>query len=149
MTKLGINDRMTDETLELKSEARRAVLRTDPTEVPRLVLIAIDGPSVYLTASFGPMGWLLINTYFITVTNRNVYVHRGPRRKNRPEELLHVIPLDQTDGLVTRVKRGGGWNALYLQFPGNAKPTRLNVSFRVGDEMDRFLKKFPERAVHA
>ncbi|MGW1736320.1 hypothetical protein ACWD8L_33515 [Streptomyces sp. NPDC005133] len=140
---------MTDPKLELKSEARRAVLRIDPTEVPRLVLIGIDGPSQYLMGLFGPMGLLLINTYFITVTNRSVYVHRGPRLKNRPEKLLHVIPLAQADGLVTRVKRGSGWNALYLQFPGNAKPTRLNVSFRLGDEMDRFLKMFPERTVHA
>ncbi|MFE7330804.1 hypothetical protein ACFU8W_38865 [Streptomyces sp. NPDC057565] len=135
--------------LQLKSEARQAVLRADPTEVPRLVLIGIDGPSQYLMGLFAPMSLLLINTYFITVTNRSVYVHRGPRLRNRPENLLHVIPLAQADGLVTRVKRGNAWNALYLQFPGNAKPTRLNISFHLGDEMDRFLKKFPEGAVHA
>ncbi|MFF1840015.1 hypothetical protein ACFVXE_38645 [Streptomyces sp. NPDC058231] len=145
MTKLG----QTDPKLELKSEARRAVLHTDPTEVPRLVLLAVDGPSPYLMGNLGLMGMLLVSTYFITVTNRSIYVHRGPRLNPRPKKLVHVIPLAQTGSLVTRVKRGGSWNALHLQFPGDAKPTRLNISFHSRDEMERFLKRFPERAVHA
>ena len=136
--KLGATDRKSD----LKLEAKRAVLRTDPTEMPRTVLLAIDGYR-YLMLSLGLFGLLLIKTYYITVTDRSIYVHSGPRLKDRPQNLVHVIPRDQAGGLVTRVKRGRNWNALYLQFPGHAKPTRLNISFDSRDDLEDFVKKFP------
>lgn len=145
MVKLG----QTDVKFELKSEARRAVLRADPTEVPRLVLLGIKGPSQFVVGALGLMGLLLIDSYFITVTDRSLYVHRGPRLRNRPEKLVHVIPRARTAGLVTRVKRGKAWNALYLRFPGDKKPTRLNISYLSRDEMERFLVEFPETAVRA
>ncbi|WP_282203998.1 hypothetical protein [Kitasatospora fiedleri] len=132
--------------LDLQSEARRAVLRADPTEAPRLVLLAVDGPSQFLMGFLGPVGLLLMKSYFLTVTERSVYVHRGPRVRNRPEELVHVIPREQADGLVARVRRGRAWNALYLRLPGGAKPTRLNVSFHSRPELEDFLKKFPAPA---
>jgi hypothetical protein len=124
-------------------------VRADPNEVPRTVLLAIDGPSQYLMGGLGLFGMLMIKSYFLTVTDRSIYVHSGPRLKNRPQNLVHVIPRDQAVGLVTRVKRGRTWNALYLQFPGNAKPTRLNVSFHSRDDLEDFLKKFPVRTEQA
>ncbi|WP_329133922.1 hypothetical protein OG552_17370 [Streptomyces sp. NBC_01476] len=144
-TKLGATDRKS----ELKSEARQAVLRTDPTERPRLVLLAIDGPSPYFMGALGLFGIFLIKTSFITVTDRSIYVHRGLRVKNRPQNLVHVIPRDQAGGLVTRVKLGRNWNALFLQFAGDAKPTRLNVAYPSRGELEDFLKKFPLGAVRA
>jgi hypothetical protein len=97
----------------------------------------------------GPLGILLVKTYFITVTNRSVYIHSGPRVRNSPEKLVHVIPRSQAKGLVARVKRGSLWNALFLQFPGDAKPTRVNISHHSRSDMDSFLEKFPEVAVGA
>ncbi|MEV7211739.1 hypothetical protein AB0O31_01405 [Kitasatospora cineracea] len=129
--------------LELKSAARQAVLRADPTEVPRSVLVAVSGPNQFLAGFLGPVGLLLVKTYFLTVTDRSVYVHRGPRTVNLPEELVHVIPRDRAAGLVAGVRLGRSWNALHLRFPGSAKPTRLNVSFHSRPELDDFLKKFP------
>ncbi|MGW2277994.1 hypothetical protein [Streptomyces sp. NPDC001770] len=131
---------------ELKSEVRRAVLRADPTEVPRLVLIGVSGAGQYVMAGLGLLGLLLIDSYFLTVTDRSIFVHRGPRLKNRPEKLVHVIPRAQSAGLVTRVKRGKTWNVLCLRFPGDKKPTRLNVSYYSRDELERFLNDFPEGA---
>ncbi|MFD6420805.1 hypothetical protein [Streptomyces sp. NPDC060198] len=138
-----------DVKFELKSEARRAVLRVDPTEKPGLVLLGTRGPAALAVGALGPMGLLLIYTYFITVADRSLYVHRGPRLRNRPEELVHVIPRDQTGGLVARVKRGKARNALYLRLPGKARPTRLNVSYHSRDELERFLREFPEGGVRA
>ncbi|MCX5401066.1 hypothetical protein [Streptomyces sp. NBC_00102] len=139
----------TDVKFELKSKARRAVLNADPTEVPGLVLLGVSGGSQYVMGGLGVLGLLLIDTYFITVTNRSVYVHRGTRLSNSPDKLIHVIPLAQADGLVARVKWGKRQSVLRLRFPGRKRPTRMNVSYHSRDELERFVTKFPEGAVRA
>ncbi|KJK55092.1 hypothetical protein [Saccharothrix sp. ST-888] len=135
---------MAERKLELQSEARRAVLNIDRTERPRLVLLAISGPSQYLIGAMGLLGMLLAKSYFLTVTDRSVYIHRGPRTNAHPRELVHVVPLKEADELVSRVKHGRSWNALFLRIPGKAKPVRLNVSFHSRPELDSFLTKLPK-----
>lgn len=142
MAKLGAVDARS----ELISEARRAVRRLDPTEKPGLVLIGISGSAPLAMSALGPMGTLLVDRYLLTVTARSLYVHRGSLLKNRPGKLVHVIPLAETGGLVARVKRGKARSALYLRFPGKAKPTRLSITYLSRDEMERFLGMFPEGA---
>ncbi|WP_406206083.1 hypothetical protein OH807_32100 [Kitasatospora sp. NBC_01560] len=137
---------MSEKKLNLQSQARRAVLKIDPTERPRLVLLAIDGPSQYLMGAIGLLGMLVQHAYFVTVTDRAVYVHRGPRTKSAPSELVAVVPLGEAGGLVHEVKRGKVWNALFLKLPGRARPLRLNVSSHSRPELESFLKKLPGAA---
>ncbi|MFH9355577.1 hypothetical protein [Kitasatospora sp. NPDC017646] len=134
---------MANQKLELQSQARRAVLQLDQTERPRLVLLAISGPSQYLVGALfgGLLSLFLIKSYFISVTDRAVFIHRGPRLNPHPKELVHVVPLEDAGGLVSRVKLGRAWNALFLKLPGRARPTRLNVSFHSRSELDSFLGK--------
>ncbi|MGA5824268.1 hypothetical protein ACPC54_41295 [Kitasatospora sp. NPDC094028] len=134
---------MADQKLDLQSQARRAVLQLDQTERPRLVLLAISGPSQYLMGALfgGLLGLLFVKSYFISVTDRSVFVHRGPRLNPHPQELVHVIPLKDAAGLVSRAKLGRTWNALFLNLPGKTGPTRLNVSYQSRPELDGFLKK--------
>ncbi|WP_369186069.1 hypothetical protein [Streptomyces sp. Y1] len=134
---------MADQKLDLQSQARRAVLRLDRTERPRLVLLAISGPSQYLLGALfgGLLGLFLVKSYFISVTDRSVFIHRGPRLNPHPQELVHVVPLADAGRLISRVKLGRSWNALFLNLPGRARPTRLNVSFHSRSELDGFLRK--------
>ncbi|MFD8599591.1 hypothetical protein ACFV1L_31760 [Kitasatospora sp. NPDC059646] len=132
-----------EQKLALVSEARRAVLRMDETERPRLVLLAVGGSVVRLMAALGPLlGPMLLQAYYLVVTDRSVYVMSGPRNAGGPRKLLHVAPLAEAAGLVAKVEHGTGWNSLWLRLPGRRRPLRTKVSFQSRAELDRFLAKF-------
>ena len=74
--------------------------------------------------------------YFVTLTNSSIVVNRAGRLANRPKEIVAVIPLQS--GAIARVKKGMIWSKLFLNFPGLAKPTKVNIHRRWNKDLDQF-----------
>jgi hypothetical protein len=101
------------------------------------------GPSPWLNAIFDEIPFLGLavaltrKLYFLTLTNSSVVVSTANRFTNRPGEVVAVFPLHQFP--VSNVNRAKIWSKLYVQFPNDAKPTRLNVHFFWHDEFDQLI----------
>ncbi|MFD7644807.1 hypothetical protein ACFV4P_29635 [Kitasatospora sp. NPDC059795] len=130
-----------DRKLALVSAARRAVLRLDESERPRLVVLGVGATTNWLLAVGGLIGLMFQEAYYLAVTDRSVYVLRGPRTEMGPNRLMHVVPLAEGAGLVAKVKLGRTWNSLRLRLPGRRRPVRVKVSVFSRAELDRFLAK--------
>jgi hypothetical protein len=105
------------------------------------------GPSPWLNALFdevpilGTVVALTRRFYFLTLTNTSVVVNSASRFTNRPGEVVVTFPRNALP--VTRVKRAAVWSSMYLQFPGNSKPTRLNIHRYWRGEFDQLAAAFP------
>ncbi|MFI9787510.1 hypothetical protein ACIHEI_29010 [Kitasatospora sp. NPDC051984] len=133
---------MTERKLELVSAARRAVLRMDETERPRLVVLGVSGGVNWLMAAFGPfLGRWLAKGYYLVATDRSVYVLSGAASADGPSRVLHVVPLAEAGTMVTKAKLGTTWNSVRLRLPGRRRPVRVKVSFQSRSELERFLGK--------
>ncbi|MFJ5927100.1 hypothetical protein ACIQF6_31375 [Kitasatospora sp. NPDC092948] len=133
---------MTERQLALVSAARRAVLRMDESERPRLVVLGVGGGADWLVGAFGPwLGRRLATWYYLVATDRSVFVLTGPGGGDGPNRALHMAPLAEAAGLVAGVKRGTTWNSLWLRLPGRRRPVRVKVSYHSRTELDRFLAK--------
>jgi len=101
------------------------------------------GPSPWLNALFDEIpvvGFVVALTrklYFLTLTNSSIVVNSASRFTNRPGDVVAVFPRDQFP--VSNVNRAKVWSKLYVQFPGNPKPTRLNVHFYWHGEFDQLI----------
>jgi hypothetical protein len=108
------------------------------------------GPSPWLNMIFdrvpglGIVVMALRRYYFITLTTSSVVVNHANRLTNRPGEIAAVYPRSAFP--VTRYKRGNMWSKFYLQFPGTAKPTRINVRWYWREELDTLAGAFPATA---
>ncbi|MEN3309100.1 MAG: hypothetical protein V7603_5302 [Micromonosporaceae bacterium] len=111
------------------------------------------GPSPWLNALFDEvpvLGLVVALTrrfYFLTLTNTSIVVNNANRFTNRPGDVVAVFPRDTVP--VSRVKRAAVWSSLYLQFPDDSKPTRLNVHRYWRGELDQLIAAFPAQAAVA
>lgn len=89
----------------------------------------ITGPSPWLDGLFGGIGAMIMQAirkyYFVTLTNTSIVINRAGRVANRPKEVVAAIPL--ASGAVTDVQLNPLWSKLYIQFPGQSKPTKINI----------------------
>ena len=105
------------------------------------------GPSPWLNALFDEvplLGTIIAFTrrfYFLTLTNTSVVVNSANRFTNRPGDVVAAYP--RAAAPVSRVKRGAVWSTMYLQFPNQGKPTRLNVHRYWRDEFDQLVAAVP------
>lgn len=101
----------------------------------------MTGPSPWLDNLFGAIGALVMQSfrsyYFVTLTNTSVVVNRAGRVANRPKEIVAAIPL--ASGPIGEVQKGKVWGKLYIQFPGEAKATRINVHRLWNADLDQFV----------
>jgi len=108
------------------------------------------GPSPWLNAIFDEIPFLGLivaltrRFYFLTLTNTSVVVNSANRFTNRPGDVVAVFPRNAIP--VSRVKRATVWSSLYLQFPNQDKPTRLNVHRYWRGELDSLIEAFPAPA---
>ncbi|MER8185363.1 hypothetical protein [Kitasatospora sp. NPDC094015] len=123
----------------MQEQVAQAIAAIEPNDRPVVTFHTITGPSPWIMNELGLIGQLFVKYYFVTLTERVVVVHRAGRLANRPKELVHVIPLEQARGLVSDVRRRTLWSSLRFQFPGEAKPTRLNVARYWRTELDQFV----------
>ena len=86
-------------------------------------------------------------TYFVTLTNTSVVINAANRFTNRPGDVVVSFPRDAVP--VSRVKRATVWSSMYLQFPGQAKPTRLNIHRYWRKELDQLIAALPAAALQA
>jgi hypothetical protein len=111
------------------------------------------GPSPWLNAIFDeiPLLGLIValtrRTYFLTLTNSSIVVNAAGRFTNRPGDVVIAFPHEAFP--VTRVKRAAIWSSMYLQFPGDAKPTRLNIHRYWRGEFDQLIAALPQQAAAA
>jgi hypothetical protein len=107
------------------------------------------GPSPYLAALFdevpllGLVVQLLRRFYFLTLTNTSIVVNTCSRFTNRPGEIVASFPREAFP--ASRVKRGRWWSSMYVQFPANAKPVRLNISRYWRGEFDQLIAVLPQQ----
>ncbi|SOB86249.1 hypothetical protein [Streptomyces sp. 1331.2] len=109
------------------------------------------GPSPWLNAVFDevPLLGLIValtrRFYFLTLTNSSVVVNTASRWTNRPGDVVAVYPRHAFP--VSQVKRASLWSRMYLQLPGEAKPTRLNIHRYWRAEMDQLSAAFPPGSI--
>ncbi len=109
------------------------------------------GPSPWLNAVFDeiPLVGLIVaftrQQYFLTLTNTSVVVNKANRFTNRPGDLVAAFPRHAVP--ASKVKRATVWSRMYLQFPGDAKGTRLNVHRYWRGEFDQLVGALPTAAV--
>ncbi|MFD7730040.1 hypothetical protein ACFV6F_06615 [Kitasatospora phosalacinea] len=132
-----------DRKAELASEARRAVLRIDGSERPRLIVMGTGEMSPHLDYLLMTTFTLDVLTYvyYLAVTDRSVYVLRGVRTTGEAKEVMAVVPLEQAGSLVEKVRHGKTWNTLWLRLPQHRRRVRMNVSLHSRPELDRFLAR--------
>ena len=108
------------------------------------------GPSPWLNSLFDevPILGLVMafsrRFYFLTLTNTSVVVNAANRFTNRPGEIVASFPRHALP--VSRVKRAAVWSSMYLHFPGEAKPSRLNIHRYWRGEFDQLLAALPATA---
>ncbi len=109
------------------------------------------GPSPWLNAVFDEIPFLGLivaltrRFYFLTLTNTSVVVNSANRFTNRPGEIAAVFP--RAEFPVTGYNRATVWSKFYLQLPGSAKPTRINVHRYWRNELDALAAAFPSQPV--
>ncbi|MEV4557461.1 hypothetical protein AB0K51_10745 [Kitasatospora sp. NPDC049285] len=123
----------------MQEQVAAAIAAIEPNDRPVVTFHTITGPSPWLMNELGLIGQLFVKYYFVTLTERVVVVHRAARMSNRPKELVHVIPIEQARTLVSDVRRNTIWSSLRFQFPGEQKPTRLNIGRYWRNELDVFV----------
>jgi hypothetical protein len=105
------------------------------------------GPSPWLNGVFDEipvLGLVIALTrkfYFVTLTNTSVVVNTANRFTNRPGGVVAAFHREATP--LSRVKRNRVWSVMYLQFPGEAKPRRLNVHRYWRGEFDQLIAAVP------
>jgi hypothetical protein len=106
-----------------------------------------SGPSPWLGVLFDEIPLLGIivaltrRYYFLTLTNTSVVVNSANRITNRPGDVVTAFPRDAVP--FSQPKRARLWSTIYLQFPGNSKPTRLNIDRYWRSEFDQLLAGLP------
>lgn len=123
----------------MQEQVAQAIREIEPTDRPVVTFHTITGPSPWLMNELGLIGQLFVKYYFVTLTEQVVVVHRASRVSNRPKELVHVIPLAEARDKVTDVNRNTLWSSLRFLFPGDEKPTRLNINRYWRSELDQFV----------
>jgi hypothetical protein len=105
------------------------------------------GPSPWLGALLDeiPIVGLVVQLsrkfYFFTLTNTSVVVNNASRWTNRPGEVVAVFPRNNLP--VSNFNRAAVWSKFYVQFPGQNKPTRLNIHRYWRAELDQLAQAFP------
>jgi len=109
------------------------------------------GPSPWLNALFDEVPFLGLimalsrKFYFLTLTNTSIVVNTANRFTNRPGEVVYAFPRNAFP--VTKFNRAMTWSSLFVQFPGNSKPTRLNIHRYWRNEFDQLLAALPQPSV--
>jgi hypothetical protein len=86
--------------------------------------------------------------YFITLTNSSLVVHRAGRLVNKPKEFVVAVPIAASP--IGRIKKGWLlWSSLYFQFPGEAKPTRMNFHRIWNSDVEKFIIAMPHAVAGA
>ncbi|MBR7836020.1 hypothetical protein KDL01_22280 [Actinospica durhamensis] len=100
----------------------------------------MTGPSPWVDGLIGGLGALIMQMfrdyYFVTLTNTSVVVNRAGRIANRPKEIVAAIPV--ASGAIGEVRKGKIWGKIYIQFPGEDKPTKINVHRIWNADLDKF-----------
>lgn len=104
------------------------------------------GPSPWLNGVFGLLFQLSRNMYFLTLTNTSVVVNTASRLTNRPGGVVVAFPRESVP--ISDVERGAVWSKLYLQFPHETKPTRLNVHRYWRGELDQLVAAIPATSAY-
>lgn len=106
------------------------------------------GPSPWLNALFDeiPLVGLIValtrKLYFVTLTSSSVVINTANRFTNRPGDIVAVFPIAEFP--VSQVKRAGIWSRMYVRFPTDTTPRRLNVHRYWRDEFDQLLAAVPQ-----
>ncbi|MEU9377029.1 hypothetical protein AB0D94_25085 [Streptomyces sp. NPDC048255] len=123
----------------IQQQVAEAIAQANPADRPLVVIQAVAGPSVWLMSMLGLIGQAFLTYYFITVTEQAVVVHKASRMSNRPQEIAFAVASDQAANLVSEINRNAVWSNFRMQFPGQQKPTRMNVHRVWRNEMDQLL----------
>ena len=120
-----------------------------PGEVFITTVHVETGPSPWLNILFEEIpGALLVvallrRMYFLTLTNTSVVINSANRWNNRPGDVVAVFPRHLFP--ASRVNRARVWSKIYVQFPNEPKPTRLNVHGYWRNEFDQLLAALPQQ----
>jgi hypothetical protein len=81
--------------------------------------------------------------YFLTLTNTSIVINTCSRYRNQPGDIVASYPREAFP--ASRIKRGTVWSVMYLEFPNNSKPTRLNIHRYWRNEFDQLTAALPAK----
>jgi hypothetical protein len=117
-----------------------------PDERVIAAMLTLRGPTPWLTKSFGMLALPFLVPLYITVTDRQVIVHRLSAYDNHVMSLAFVDPCAAVE--ITSVRRRPLWSSFRYRSLSVPQPIRINVHRRKRDLMDalvQHLSAFPER----
>jgi hypothetical protein len=124
----------------MQEQVALAIAQINPGDRPIVTIHGITGPNpILLSGLFGVISQFFVKYYFITITEQAVVFHAANRFSNQPKELVLAVPRPQAPTLVSNAKRGNLWSYFHFQFPGEEKPTRINVARQWRAELDQFM----------
>jgi hypothetical protein len=97
-------------------------------------MLTLRGPSPWLTKSWGVLSLPFLVSYYLTVTDRRVIVHRLNAGNNAIESLVFIEPIANVK--ISAVRRRPLWSSFRYESPSTGKPIRINVHRRKRDLMD-------------
>jgi hypothetical protein len=106
------------------------------------------GPSPWLGALLDevPLVGLIVQLtrkfYFLTLTNTSIVVNSASRFTNRPGAIVASFPREAFP--ASRVKRARVWSTMYVHFPNQPKPVRLNIHRYWRGEFDQLIAILPK-----
>lgn len=113
---------------KVQEQVAEAVARSHPGDRPLATVHAVSGPPPPLMLFFGFIMLFVVKYYFVTVTDRALVVHRAVKFTGRPGEVVFSLPREQARYIVGGVRHGHRWHTFRLTFPGDTRPTRMNVA---------------------
>lgn len=116
-----------------------AVARDRPGDPPVVTVHAVSGPSPLWMPLLGFFLLFRVKYYFLTVTQQGVVIHRVVKLTGRPAEAVVSLPQEHVRPLISQVQYGTPWNNFRLHFPGERRPTRLNVARVWRPELEQLL----------
>ncbi|HEY2794519.1 MAG TPA: hypothetical protein VGJ28_19315 [Micromonosporaceae bacterium] len=133
-----------------KQQVIEKLSQTAPPGETFLACVHVEtGPSPWLNALFDEVpivGLVMTYTrkfYFLTLTNTSIVVNTCSRYTNRPGEVVYAFPINQFP--VLKVNRAAIWSSMFVQFPGQAKQTRLNIHRYWRNEFDQLIAALPQQ----
>lgn len=77
----------------IQEQINAAIAQANPGDRTHVSIQAIAGPNPMLMSMLGIIGQSFLTYYFVTVTDQAVLIHKASRMSNRPQEIVHALPL--------------------------------------------------------
>lgn len=123
----------------IQQQVAQSIYQQNPADRPIVTVMGLSGPSPLLLGLLTSLWLFFVKSYLITVTEQAVLVQRASKWTARPQEIVYVIPREQAPYLIGNVQPRVLWSHFRFMFPGDQKPSRINVNRAWKQEMEYMI----------